>query len=58
MHEVLNSMKQHPTQNFYTNSSILKNPQKFFKNQNLSKKRVKCMINEWERIILDEEHLI
>ena len=23
-----------------------------------SKLRVKCMINEWERIILDEEHLI
>ena len=35
MHEDLNSMKQHPTQNFYTNSSILKTPQKFFKNQNL-----------------------
>ena len=32
MHEDLNSMKQHLTQNFYTNLSILKNPQKFFKN--------------------------
>ena len=58
MHEVLNSLKQHPTQNFYKISSVLKNPQKFFKNQNLGQKRKKCMINEWEWIIPDEEHLI
>ena len=26
MHEILNSIKQNPTQNFNNNSSILKNP--------------------------------
>ena len=58
MHDVLRSNIQNPFQNFYTNSLILKNPQKFFKTQNLGQKRVKCMINEWERIIPNEEHLI
>ena len=58
MHDVLRSNIQNPSQNFYTNSLILKNPKKFFKTQNLGQKRVKCMINEWERSIPDEEHLI
>ena len=58
MHEVLNSLKQHPTQIFLQNLINFENPQKFFKNQNLGKKRMKCMINKWESIILNEEHLI
>ena len=58
MHDDLRSNIQNPSQNFYTNSLILKKPQKLFKTQNLGQKRVKCMINEWERIIPDEEHLI
>ena len=35
MNEILNSIKQNPSQNFNNNSSILKNPKKFQKPQNL-----------------------
>ena len=40
MHEILNSIKQNPSQNFNNNSSILKNPKKFSKTP---KPRSKCM---------------
>ena len=55
MHEVLNSLK---TQIFLQKLINFEKPPKFFKNQNLGKKRMKCIINEWERIIPNEEHLI
>ena len=58
MHEVLNSLKQHPTQIFLQKLINFEKPPKFFKHQNLGKKRMKCIINEWERIIPNEEHLI
>ena len=35
MHDDLRSNIQNPSQNFYTNYLILKNPQKFFETQNL-----------------------
>ena len=38
MHDDLRSNIQNPSQNFYTNSLILKNPQKFFKTQNWDQK--------------------
>ena len=40
MNEILNSIKQNPSQNFNNNSSILKNPKKFSKTP---KPRSKCM---------------
>ena len=47
MHEILNLIKQNPTQNFNNNSSILKNPKIFQKPQNLS-------LNAWK--IREKEH--
>ena len=38
MHEVLNSLKQHPTQIFLQKLINFEKPPKFFKHQNLGKK--------------------
>ena len=46
MHEILNSFKQNPSQNFNKHSLILKNPKIFQNPQNLGFKNMKCMKNE------------
>ena len=58
MHEHLGSFIQNPSQKFHKNFINFEKPQKIFKNPKHRSKRMKCMIQERNKIILDEENLI
>ena len=52
MHEHLGSFKQNPSQKNCKNLiHFLKKPKIFQKHKKLGQKKMKCMINEWKRII-------
>ena len=54
----LNLFKQNPIQKFCKKLINFEKHQKLFKNPKLRSKRMKCMIQERNKIILDEENLI
>ena len=62
MHEHLGSFKQSPSQKFCKNFFIFEKPQKVSqknkKNLKLGKKEMKCMINEWIRVIPNDENAL
>ena len=56
MHGHLGSFKQNPSLNFSKNLNNFEKSQKFSKPPKVRSNDMKCMINECESIILDEEN--
>ena len=59
MHDDLKSFKQNPTKKFCKNLINFEKSQNLSKTQNLGKKKImKCMLQERNKIIPNEENLI
>ena len=55
MHEVLNSLKQHPSQKFHKNFINFEKPQNFSKIPKVRSKGMKCMIKWGIKDLTSEE---
>ena len=58
MHENWRSFKQNPTQKFCKNLINFEKPQNFSKTPKVRLKKMKCVINERRKIILEEENTL